>query len=132
VVFSTQAGPCRRTVPLAARNSYPSDVRLLERERPLDVHDDRACRAVARARSMMLVAGEVGKTVLLRVLVEPGVGEDVAAVGDVRHAPPVGAVTGCRGRAGRAGDRPAAWLGGPATLVGQFSRRRPGWDEEPP
>ena len=55
--------------------------------------------------------------------------------GDVRLAelaPPVGAVTGCRGRAGRAGDRPASWLGGPATSVGQFSRRRPGWDEEPP
>ena len=34
-----------------------------------------------RARSVVLVAGEVGKTVLLRVLVEPGVGEDVAAVG---------------------------------------------------
>ncbi len=33
------------------------------------------------ARSVVLVAGEVGKTVLLRVLVEPGVGEDVAAVG---------------------------------------------------
>ena len=57
VVFSTQAGPYRRTVPLAARNSYPSDVRLLEQERPLDVHDDRACRAVARARSVVLVAG---------------------------------------------------------------------------
>jgi hypothetical protein len=83
---------------------------------------------------VVLVAGEVGKAVLLRVLVEPGVGEDVAAVGDVRLAelaPPVAAVTGCRGRAGRAGDRPAAWLGGPAaTSVGQFSRRRPGWDEE--
>ena len=47
VVFSTQAGPCRRTVSLAVRNTYPSDARLLERERPLDVLDDRACRAVA-------------------------------------------------------------------------------------
>ena len=47
VVFSTQADPCRRTVPLAARNSHPSDVRLRDRERPLDVLDDRACRAVA-------------------------------------------------------------------------------------
>jgi len=34
-------------VSLAVRNTYPSDARLLERERPLDVLDDRACRAVA-------------------------------------------------------------------------------------
>ena len=104
VVFSTRAGPYRRTVPLAARNSYPSDVRLLERERPLDVHDDGVCRAVPGS-----VGGtrrrEVGRTALVRVLVEPGVGEDVAAVEDVRLAelaPLVGAVTGCRGRAGGA------------------------------
>ena len=57
---------------LAARNSYPSDVRLLERERPLDVLDDRTRRAVAGHGSVVLVAGEagIGKTVLLRALVE--------------------------------------------------------------
>ena len=56
-----------------------------------------ACRVVARLGSVVLVAGEVGKTVLLRVRVEPGVGDDVAAGGDVRLAelaPPVGAIYG--------------------------------------
>ena len=57
---------------LVVRNSYPSDVRLLEREHPLDVLDDRARRAVAGHGSVVLVAGEagIGKTVLLRALVE--------------------------------------------------------------
>ena len=57
---------------LAARNSYPSDVRLLEREHPLDVLDDRARRAAAGHGCVVLVAGEagIGKTVLLRALVE--------------------------------------------------------------
>jgi predicted ATPase len=47
-------------------------VRLLEREHPLDVLDERARRAAARHGSVVLVAGEagIGKTVLLRTFVE--------------------------------------------------------------
>ena len=47
-------------------------MRLLEREHPLEVIDDRARRAVAGQGSVVLVAGEagIGKTVLLRAFVE--------------------------------------------------------------
>ncbi len=69
---------------------------------------------------------EVGKTVLLRVRVEPGVGDDVAAVGDVRLAelaPPVGAVTGCRERAGvrRDSGSPVDPSNAPRSVVGEYS-----------
>jgi predicted ATPase len=47
-------------------------MRLLERERPLDVLRDGARRALAGHGSVVLVSGEagVGKTVLLRAFVE--------------------------------------------------------------
>jgi DNA-binding CsgD family transcriptional regulator/tetratricopeptide (TPR) repeat protein len=47
-------------------------VRLLEREHPLDLLDERARRAVAGHGSVVLVAGEagIGKTVLLRTFAE--------------------------------------------------------------
>jgi DNA-binding CsgD family transcriptional regulator len=47
-------------------------MRLLEREHPLEVIEDRARRAAAGHGSVVLVAGEagIGKTVLLRALVE--------------------------------------------------------------
>ncbi|HWM06821.1 MAG TPA: AAA family ATPase [Actinophytocola sp.] len=47
-------------------------MRLLEREQPLDVLDDRASRAFAGQGTVVLVAGEagIGKTVLLRAFVE--------------------------------------------------------------
>ena len=47
-------------------------MRLLEREHPLDVLEERARRAVAGHGSVVLVAGEagIGKTVLLRAFVE--------------------------------------------------------------
>ncbi len=124
--------PADGVVPCGA-NSYPSDVRLREPERPLDVLDDRACRAVAGLRSVVLVAGEVGETVLVRALVEPGVGEDVAAVGDVRLAELAPRVGPLRDVAGESGAPVTDLLrGSAATSVGQFWRRRPGWDEEPP
>src|ERR687893_1772509 len=55
-------------------------MRLLERERPLDVLGDRARRVLAGHGSVVLVSGEagVGKTVLMRAFVER-----------VGHAPPL-------------------------------------------
>ena len=47
-------------------------MRLLEREHPLDLLEERAQRSVAGVGSVVLVAGEagIGKTVLLRAFVE--------------------------------------------------------------
>ena len=47
-------------------------MRLLEREHPLDLLEERARRSVAGHGSVVLVAGEagIGKTVLLRAFVE--------------------------------------------------------------
>jgi DNA-binding CsgD family transcriptional regulator/tetratricopeptide (TPR) repeat protein len=52
--------------------AYDLGMRLLEREHPLDVLEERARRAAAGHGSVVLVAGEagIGKTVLLRAFVE--------------------------------------------------------------
>ena len=68
-ISGSSASGCARISQVFA---YDLGIRLLEREHPLDVLEERARRAAAGHGSVVLVAGEagIGKTVLLRAFVE--------------------------------------------------------------